>query len=210
MFSHDGETLLTRASATARLWNVRTRRPLAAPFAGAFEDGPVAFSSDDTTLATIVSVRGGPQLLHVWNARDGHMIGAPLASRGGNHLAAEALSKDGVFAAGDEDGTLRLWDTRPRAPLGRALGNQGGWVRGVAFTAGGSTLASAGVDGTARLWDVRAGAGSAGHSPSPATCSPSRRARTGGRSPQRARAACACGTRPPVARSPAWPPAPER
>jgi WD40 repeat protein len=154
--SPDGKTLLTMSAATSRLWDVRTRRPLAPSFAGAIANSwKVAFSPDSSTLAAIAHVDAGPDLLHVWSARDGHRIGAPLISRGASLIWASALSNEDMFAGGAIDGTLRLWDVRPRPPLGRALGNEGGWVRGLAFTDRGAMLVSAGVDGAARLWDVR-------------------------------------------------------
>jgi WD40 repeat protein/serine/threonine protein kinase len=105
-FSLDGETILsgTYYHATARLWDVRTRRqrgllPHRDHVVGA------AFTPDNLTIAT-ACWDGAARL---WDAATGKPIGQPLRHQ--REVRAVAFSPDGrLLLTGSFDGTSRLWD----------------------------------------------------------------------------------------------------
>jgi len=147
-FSTDGHTLATSSpDGTARVWDIRTRKPLARLTGHGNSVTDVAFSPDAHTLATI-SIDGTARL---WDTRTHRQL-----SRLADHKStatAVAIMPDGfTVAIASYDGTARLWDTRKH--LSRVSGHRGP-VRVVAFSPDGDTLATAGDDGTVRLWDKR-------------------------------------------------------
>jgi WD40 repeat protein len=111
----------------------------------------VAFSPDQSRIAsgsTDATVR-------IWNAADGHSIGAPLRGHRGWVLRV-AYSPDGRrVASASRDGTVRIWDAATGAPVGGALNTNNG-ATSVAFSPDGTLLAASSL-GEIRLWNVATG-----------------------------------------------------
>ncbi|MCT9084477.1 nSTAND1 domain-containing NTPase [Streptomyces fulvoviolaceus] len=158
-FSPDGRTLATGNSSGeetdgVQLWDMKTRRPLGAPFTKGVD--AVAFSPDGKTLTTGGS-DGSRGAVWFWDAATGRPLGKPLTGDIST-VYAVAFSHDGKTLAttgrGD-DGVVQLWDTATRRPLGKPLIGPTESVDSVAFSRDGRTLAtSSGDDGVVQLWDT--------------------------------------------------------
>jgi len=153
-FSPDGKTLAgvsfhstPPGTATVRLWDVATGRPIGkALHAGAVD--LVAFSPDSKTLASVSYIG----TVRLWDVATGHPIGKALHA-GAVDLA--AFSPDGkTLASVSLKGRIRLWDMATGRKIGDLLTGHTGPIDSVAFSADGKTLAAGGQNGTVRLWDV--------------------------------------------------------
>jgi WD40 repeat protein len=162
-FSHDGRWLAAASAEgkAVQLWR-RTE-------AGWREDATlrgltdkargVAFSADDTTLAT-GSHDGTVRLFH-WDGtawREGRVLKGHA-----QQVYAVAFAPDGksLASAGGQfpeatPGEIKLWDM-PAGVARRNLRGHATFVNGLAFSPDSRTLASAGADTTVILWDVATG-----------------------------------------------------
>lgn len=137
---------------SARLWDVATRRQVAAlgTLHGVYA---VTFSPDGGTLATAQS----DGTARLWDMATGREVGAPMIATLMNHVEGVAFNRAGtLLATAGQDGSLRLWDVATRHEIGPAMqagGNVSG-VQSVAFSANGATLAAVGPREVASLWDV--------------------------------------------------------
>jgi WD40 repeat protein len=136
---------------TVRLWDMRTRRPVAVLRGHRGTVNSVAFSPDGRTLASVSHDR----TLRLWDVRTHRTIGPPLRGHSDDVLSV-AFSPDGrKLASASDDRSVRLWSVHTRRQLGKPLRGHAGSVLSVAFSPDGETLASAGSDATVRLWSVR-------------------------------------------------------
>ncbi len=168
-FSHDGRMLAVgHSDGTVQLWNaadptdpVTIGHPIIAPDAAGAGVSAVAFSSDNSTLATVSGpvVRSNFALIgtvRLWNIADPanpRLLSANLTSI----AAMLAFSPVGrTLTTGTADDSVRLWDvtdaSHPKA-AGTLLGHTGAVV-GTAFSPDGHTLVTASLDNSVRLWNV--------------------------------------------------------
>jgi WD40 repeat protein len=138
----------------AYVWNMSTGQPATNILSGS-RVGAVAFSPDNTTLATATNV------VQLWNTATLQPEGDPLSAGGPLILHSLSYSPDGQFLAEGAccaaQGPAHLWNVAARQqvslPLvGGAIQNE---VREVAFYPHQSTLAVATEDGT-QLWNAPA------------------------------------------------------
>jgi WD40 repeat protein len=150
-YSPDGRTLATSSvDATARLWDVATRREVAVLAGHTGWLRGLAFRPDGRLLAT-VSDDGTARL---WDVA-GRRAVATLAGHAGP-VRDVAFSRDGAWlATTGDDRTVRLWDVARRRQVAVLAGHTGP-VRAVAFSPDGTLLATGGSDRTVRLWNVAA------------------------------------------------------
>ncbi|MFI6849146.1 hypothetical protein OG535_02740 [Kitasatospora sp. NBC_00085] len=156
-----------RLDAMARIWDLRTGRPLGQPLAGhtgyvramacTTLDGAGAVGSDGNTMP--VAVTGSEDgTVRIWDLRAGRPFGQPLTGHTGDVSSVACTTLDGapVAVTGSEDSTVRIWDLRTGQPLGQPLTGHTG-VRAVACTTvGGAPVAvTGGLDSMVRIWDLR-------------------------------------------------------
>jgi WD40 repeat protein len=138
---------------TVVVWDTHRNLAIAAVGRGTDAVNAVAFSPDDSTLASA----GDDGAVTLWRTAGWHQRGNPLVV-GDGPVNGLAFSPDGkLLAAACADGAVRVWKVAAlSAPL-LILETAGGPIRAVAFNRGGTELASGGDDGTVRVWDVGSG-----------------------------------------------------
>jgi WD40 repeat protein/serine/threonine protein kinase/Flp pilus assembly protein TadD len=163
-FSADGQRILTGGkSATARVWDAATGRPVGEPLV--HPRGPVfavAFHPDGKTVVT--GCEDGK--VRRWDPATGKPVGKPLSHDG--PVYAVAYSPDGktLFTGGENlktgRGEGRFWDTATGKALGAStLKHQDPFLH-AAFSPDGRTLLTGGGNwqrkrGSAQLWNVATG-----------------------------------------------------
>lgn len=155
-FSPDGQTVLTRGSKSARLWNVATGEPIGKPLKPVAElenwlDNTVKVFSPNSEFLLI----DGPDAsLRIWNATSSKLV-REIQTPG--PIYAAAFSPDSkTLLAGGKRAEARLWDTATGQLQGPALQHRDA-ILAVAFSPDGKTAMTGSQDGTARFWDVATG-----------------------------------------------------
>jgi WD40 repeat protein/DNA-binding SARP family transcriptional activator len=136
------------ATASARIWDVRTGQLLlvSAPQFGAALT--MAFSPDGRHVAT-PNLDGTAQ---VWDSRSGRLA-ATFKGHTGPVYALAYSPVGNIIATGATDGTARLWDAATGVQTLKLAGAKG-IVNDVAFDADGTRLATVSEDGSTRIWNV--------------------------------------------------------
>jgi serine/threonine protein kinase len=151
-FSPDGRCLATgTGSGAARLWDVATGHPLAAPLPHGGPVASLAFSADGHRIAS--SGRDGE--VRLWDAVTGAPLGKPIAHAAA--VAALRFSPDGMVLASASRARLPcLWRVPTGEPLHRPEADDSA-VLALAFQPGGRILATAREDGRVVCWNVGLG-----------------------------------------------------
>ncbi|MFB4306832.1 AAA family ATPase [Actinomadura sp. GTD37] len=151
--SPDGATLATAGfDNRVRLFDVASRRQLAAPRAGAGGGfvNDLAFGPGGRTLAFTAA----DSTVRLWDVPRRRPVGLALVIRTGA-ITALAFSPDGqVIATGSTEDEVQLWDLRAHRPLGGPMTGHTRGVTALAYRRDGGVLATVAGDGTARLWDA--------------------------------------------------------
>lgn len=108
----------------------------------------VAFAPGGRTMAT-----AGDTRIMLWDTTTHDPVGQPLPG-GKSNLTSVVFSRDGMLAAGDEQGMAWLWTAATGQPTGEPIVTGSENVNSVALTPDGETLATAGDDGVVRLWNT--------------------------------------------------------
>ncbi len=156
-YSRDSATWVTGSNdKTARLWDVRTGRPLGTPMKHDHEITAVAFSPDGATVLTGSGDLGQHAgIAQLWDARTGKPIAEPMKHSG--RVLVVAFCPDGTtMLTASDDATARLWDAHSCKPLGETMKHDS-WVCAAAYSLDGATVLTGSYDKTARLWDARTG-----------------------------------------------------
>ncbi len=150
-FSPDGTALITQGDKQARMWSVRTGKPLCEPMPCAAENLRFLFSPDGKFFITSDDER----TLRVRDARAGKVIGEPMNHGGAVGVA--LFSPDGSrIATGAAGGMVRLWETRTAKLLLKDMWH-GGPIVAMYFSPDGTRLVSIAKDKTVHLWDTQNG-----------------------------------------------------
>jgi WD40 repeat protein len=155
LFSPDGRYLLVSTSngtmAQSRVWNLSTRQPATAPFAGA----DASWSPDGRYVITTTPDNDA----RIWDAGTGQLL---QTLHGPNPIAGPAvLSTDGesglpsYAVTGSQDGTADLWNPSDGTIVASLVGTHGA-VTPAAFSADASRVLTFGSDGSSRIWSTGA------------------------------------------------------
>ncbi|MGI5208113.1 WD40 repeat domain-containing serine/threonine protein kinase [Spirillospora sp. CA-108201] len=144
VFSRDGRRVIAGMDGfqgrdepgSVRVWDVRTRSPIAHVADQGRKTSSLALTPDGRTLVTA----GGGATIRLWDAARLRITGA-LASGDGGDVTEAAVGTDGaVLAAVGTDLTVRLWDLAARR-VAATLAGTGGPIRGLALSPDGRTVA---------------------------------------------------------------------
>ncbi len=154
-FSANGALLAAATESTVRLWDVATRKEVAA--LDMVWVTSLAFSPDGTTLAF---VSGHPDpTIRLWDVATQKQV-ATLDHGRLPWPTSVVFSPDGTTLASGHTAwhrTVALWDVQTREQVAVLERKGSGEVTSLAFSPDGTTLASAGgfANNTVRLWDVQ-------------------------------------------------------
>jgi WD40 repeat protein len=151
-FSRDGALLASGSKdGTVRLWDARTREPLAVLDGHRDMVVTVAFSPDGKLLASC----SHDTAIKLWDTKSGK---EQRALRGhAKDVRGLAFAPDGkTLASGGMDQIVQLWDTTSWEAR-RTLRGHTAEINCVAFSKDSKTLASGAWDKTVRLWDGATG-----------------------------------------------------
>jgi len=162
-FSHDGRLVAAATSDGSLIVRDKTGRILFPP--QKMNIGSVIFcvnfSPDDRCLVSL----GNADKADVWDARDGHLIGALKTLPGAGPKYIKSVDKDfllpmtafsadaALVSTSSFEPSVNIWDLSTGNLLARFSGHTGN-VTVVAFSPAGNFLLTGALDGTARIWDV--------------------------------------------------------
>lgn len=150
-YSHTGNVLAVTHTAQIKFWNAKTGRHLYSLSVHPHWALCVAFSPDDTTLAS----GSNDDLIRLWsvNTRQCTTI---LHGHVGWVWSVAFSPREALLASGATDQTVRIWNVQTGTCV-RVLTSHTKVVVSVTFSPNGKTLASGSCDATVRLWNVEKG-----------------------------------------------------
>jgi WD40 repeat protein/tetratricopeptide (TPR) repeat protein len=148
-FSADGLRVVTSCGDTARVWDVRSGRPLTAPLPHEKEIRMTQFSPDGLLVITASE----DHTARIWDARTGRPLGHPF--RHTKAVLSAQFSPDSTrVVTSSEDQTARVWDTATGQPVSEALEHPGAVVSARSSSDGTRVITASG-EGIFRQWDIR-------------------------------------------------------
>jgi WD40 repeat protein len=148
----DDHTVLLTGGGVSWEWEVGAKAPRRSFGPPIAPQGAVAFSADDSRIAT--GLDNG--MIALWDP----LAAMPVAHLEGHAAAITALAFSGdgrALISASRDGTVRIWDLGERRTT-RVLAGHGGPVNALSISPDGKLLASGSDDRTVRLWDLASGA----------------------------------------------------
>jgi WD40 repeat protein len=151
-FSPDGQTVLTGSyDGTARLWELRTGKPLQVLSGHADHVVCVAWSPHDARVAT----GSWDGTARIWDPSTGDCL--TVLTGHDSWVSSVSWSPDGGYlATGSRDNTAGIWDMGDGRLTQRLVGHTD-WVRSAEWRPDGRQLLTGSYDQTAALWDARSG-----------------------------------------------------
>ena len=148
-FSRDGTRVVTASrDESARIWDVRTGRPIGAALQHKGVVNSASFSPDGTRVVTV----SADTTAQIWDANTGEPVGPPLLHP--DIVYGASFSPDGLrVITCSLDGTAQVWDVATGLKLGEPLWHDD-WVVGATFSSDGRQAITASVDQTAKVWEV--------------------------------------------------------
>ena len=159
-FSPSGALLASAGSnGVIKVWETATGRELHSPKAHINACESVAFSPDESHLASVglnhVLPDKAYHALKVWNTETGEQISSFPAHT--DDIKCVAFSPDGTqVATASRDRLVKLWDIVAGREL-RTLAGHSNHVNAVAFSPSGKLVASGSADSSIRIWEVATG-----------------------------------------------------
>lgn len=155
-FSPDGLRIVTTSrDSTARLWDVKTARPVIGIPPLQHTDGKPVWGAVFSPNGRLILTAGHDEQAGIWAADTGKNLYwlRPTESRRAS-INCAAFSPDArVAATASDDHTVRLWDVATGQQIGSPLEHDD-HVLSVAFHPGGKYLVSGSLNGTMRFWRV--------------------------------------------------------
>jgi WD40 repeat protein/tRNA A-37 threonylcarbamoyl transferase component Bud32 len=146
-FSPDGSILAScGADATIRLWNARTKEPLATLTGHRSWVTHIAFSSDGLSLASASDDKS----VKLWDLKSFREI-ETLPTENGPVLDVAFFPDGSLLATASR--SIKLWEAKSHALVAELIGHSD-LIWTLAFSSDGRLLASAGRDRTICVWDV--------------------------------------------------------
>ena len=146
-FSPDGAALASGTFNRVVIWDVRSRRPTAIPYAAAGAVDSVAFGQRDHLIAAAGS-NGTAMLVDTTTRQTSRVRVSPVGE-----VRSVALDPQGGLLAAASGGDVSLFSTHTNRPAGPPLRGSIGTINGVAFSPDGRTIAAAG-GGRVELWNL--------------------------------------------------------
>lgn len=160
-FSSNGQYLAASACSAAvqatecesseiKIWDIGLEQETASLTGQTGKVVSIAFSSDNTRLAT----GSDDASIWLWDIPDKTQLGLPL-DRHEAAVTSLAFSPDGsLLASGSADTTIILWDLITRQPIGEPLAGAGSDVSALIFGDNGNVLFAGGTNGDVYQWEV--------------------------------------------------------
>ena len=146
--SHDG-TLLAAASGTQiKLWDLSTKRVIAALDGHSIQIQALAMTPDQKLLVS----GGGDGTIRLWSLPDGSLI--KTLPQDSDWVTALSISPDGSYlASANGSGLIKLWSL-PEGAVAQDFNAHDDWIEDLLFTPDGLMLLSASRDHAIKVWSL--------------------------------------------------------
>ena len=162
-FSPDGEVYAAHGNSSRplRRWEVKTGTELPGGWGGirteaTFPTGPLAYTPDGTTLATLFGVMNESHTRYdsvviLRDAATGEEVGRLRPTANSGHATRLAFSPDGKLLAGIYEAALIVWDVSNRTEVARRQPSRKHF-KGLAFAADGKRVLTASNEQVVQVW----------------------------------------------------------